>query len=121
MPSSAVQKVIFKKACDDFSKLIPEIAKLKDSLSKLNKLNKENIEIIKQHMFDNDLDEFSLAGYEFTNKEVERCSFSENKLQEFLEEEENEDLLERYREQYTEKKSTFSIKKPKKRRRKADD
>ena len=120
MPSS-VEKVIFKKACDDFSKLIPEIAKLKDSLSKLTKLNKENIEIIKQHMLTNDLEEFSLAGYEFSNKEVERCSFSENKLQEFLEEEENEELLERYREQYTEKKSTFSMKKPKKRRRKADD
>ena len=115
---SQVQQILFQKAQDDFLAMQPKIAKVKEKLKKLNQENKGNIDIIKAHMLENSLTELTVGGFTFANKEVERCSWSEKNLEEFIE---DEDILERYREAFTEKKTSFSMSKPKKRRRKDDD
>ena len=112
-----VQQIIFQKACDDFLALQPKIQKAKDKVKDFNRENKGNIDIIKQHMTDNKLTELNVGGFTFATKEVERCPWNENNLAEIIE---DEDLLERYREQFTETKKSFSMSKPKKRRRSDD-
>jgi len=112
-----VQQIIFQKACDDFLALQPKIQKAKDNVKELNKENKGNIDIIKQHMATNSLDELNVGGFTFANKEVERCPWNEKNLEEIIE---DEDLLARYRETFTETKKSFSMSKPKKRRRSDD-
>ena len=113
-----VKQILFQKACDDFLAIQPKILKVKNKLKDLNKENKGNIEIIKAHMLENDLTELDVGGFTFQNKEVERCPWNEKNLEEIIEDDE---LLDRYREQFTEKKTSFSMSKPKKRRRKDDD
>ena len=113
-----VKQILFQKACDDFLALQPKILKVKNKLKDLNKENKGNIEIIKAHMLEHDLTELDVGGFTFQNKEVERCPWNEKNLEEIIEDEE---VLQRYRETFTEKKTSFSMSKPKKRRRTNDD
>tara|TARA_Y100000817_G_C16858828_1_gene545024 strand:- start:40 stop:390 length:351 start_codon:yes stop_codon:yes gene_type:complete len=113
-----VKEIVFKKACDDFLRLQTKITKLKDKLKSLNRENKGNVDIIKEHMNENDLTEYDVGGFQFAKKEVERCSWTETNLQEIIE---DEAILQKYREQFTETKQSFSLQKPKKRPRKEDD
>lgn len=112
-----VKEIIFKKACNDFVALQTKIQKLKDTLKALNKENKGNVDIIKSHMDENDLTEYNVGGFQFVKKEVERCTWNEKNLEEIIEDHE---ILNRYREQFTETKNSFSMQKPKKRPRKND-
>ena len=112
-----VKEIIFKKACDDFLKLQTKIQKVKDTLKVLNKENRGNVDIIKSHMDENDLSEYSVGGFQFVKKEVERCTWNEKNLEEIIDDQE---ILNRYREQFTEKKNSFSMQKPKKRPRRDD-
>tara|TARA_Y100001936_G_C15793942_1_gene517934 strand:- start:102 stop:449 length:348 start_codon:yes stop_codon:yes gene_type:complete len=107
-----VKQIIFKKACDDFIRLQTKIQKVKDKLKELNKENKGNVDIIKAHMEENELTEYNVGGYKFETKEVERCRWNEKNLEEIIEDQE---ILDRYREQFTETKKSFSLQKPKKR------
>tara|TARA_B100000674_G_scaffold14737_2_gene10707 strand:- start:1483 stop:1833 length:351 start_codon:yes stop_codon:yes gene_type:complete len=113
-----VKEIVFQKACDDFLKLQTKISKLKEKLKTLNKENKGNVDIIKNHMQENELDEYDVGGYKFQKKQVERCSWNEKNLEEIIDDEE---ILKKYREQFTETKQSFSLQKPKKRRRDEDD
>ena len=113
-----VKEIVFQKACDDFLKLQTKISKLKEKLKTLNKENKGNVDIIKNHMQENELDEYDVGGYKFQKKQVERCSWNEKNLEEIIDDEE---ILKKYREQFTETKQRFSLQKPKKRRRNEDD
>ena len=67
-----VKEIVFQKACDDFLKLQTKISKLKEKLKTLNKENKGNVDIIKNHMQENELDEYDVGGYKFQKKQVER-------------------------------------------------
>ena len=109
-----VKQIVFQKACDDFLKLQTKISKIKEKLKTLNKENKGNVDIIKNHMQENELDEYDVGGYKFQKKQVERCSWNEKNLEEIIDDEE---ILNKYREQFTETKQSFSLQKPKKRRR----
>lgn len=113
-----VKKIIFKKACDDFIALQTRINKIKEKLKDLNGENKGNVDIIKAHMEENELLEYDVGGFKFQKKEVERCTWNEKNLEEIIDDQE---ILDRYREQFTEKKSSFSMRKPKKRPRNSDD
>lgn len=113
-----VQQIIFQKACDDFLALQPKLQKAKEKVKTLNKENKGNIDIIKQHMADNSLSELDVGGFTFSTKEVERCTWNEKNLEEIIDDQE---ILDRYRETFTETKKSFSMSKPKKRRRADDD
>ena len=109
-----VKELVFKKACDDFLKLQAEIQSLKDTLKQMNKENKGNIQLIKEHMDENELSEYDVGGYVFYRKEVERCSWNEKNLEEIID---DQSILSRYREQFTKTKQSFSVKNPKKRSR----
>ncbi len=113
-----VKTIIFKKACDDFIRLQTKIGKVKEKLKNLNAENKGNVEIIKAHMEDNELDEYEVGGFKFQKKEVERCTWNEKNLEEIIDDQE---ILDRYREQFTETKRSFSMQKPKKRPRRSDE
>lgn len=106
------KEIIFKKACDDFLAIQPKIQKAKDKLKKIKQLNKENVEIIKAYMLENDTEEMNVGGFTFTNKEVERCPWNEKNLEKIID---DEGLLEKYREEFTETKQSFSMSRPKKR------
>ena len=53
----------------------------------MNKENKGNVDIIKNHMQENELDEYDVGGYKFQKKEVERCSWNEKNLEEIIDDE----------------------------------
>tara|TARA_B100000902_G_C27245859_1_gene882559 strand:+ start:982 stop:1341 length:360 start_codon:yes stop_codon:yes gene_type:complete len=107
-----VKTIIFKKACDDFTRLQTRIGKIKEKLKALNAENKGNVDIIKAHMEDNELSEYEVGGFTFQKKEVERCTWNEKNLEEIID---DQDILDRYREQFTETKKSFSMQRPKKR------
>ena len=111
---SQVSEMIYKKACDDFLALQPSILEQQTKLKELKKEQKANIGVIKQYMVDNDIKEVDVGGYEFSREEVERCSFTEKNLQEFLE---DSSILDNYRETYTESGEKFKMNRPKRRKR----
>lgn len=107
----------FQKACKDFLAMQPKIQKAKDKLNTLSTKNKENIEIIKSHMMEHELEELSVGAFTFANKEVERCRWNEKNLKKIIE---DADIFDRYRQEFTETKKSFSMTKPKKRPRSED-
>jgi hypothetical protein len=111
---SKVSKFVYKKACDDFLGLQPEILEQHAKLKQLRKEQKANTGVIKQYMVENDAMHLDVGGYEFSREEVQRCSFTEKNLEEFLE---DSSILEDYRETYTESGEKFKMNKPKRRRR----
>jgi len=111
---SQVSEMIYKKACDDFLALQPSILEQQNKLKELKKEQKANIGVIKQYMVDNDIKEVDVGGYEFSREEVERCSFTEKNLQEFLE---DSSILDNYRETYTQSGEKFKMNRPKRRKR----
>lgn len=111
---SKISKFVYKKACDDFLGLQPEILEQQAKLKQLRKEQKANTDVIKQYMVENDQMHLDVGGYEFSREEVQRCSFTEKNLEEFLE---DSSILENYREAYTESGEKFKMNKPKRRRR----
>jgi hypothetical protein len=110
---STVSNFVYRKACDDFLKLAPEIQEQNNVVKQLRKEQKANIDIIKKHMVENDLTSVSVGGFTFEREEVERCSFTEKNLEEFLE---DPSILDSYREVYSNKGEKFKLNRPKKRR-----
>lgn len=112
--SLKVSKFVYKKACDDFLALQPEILEQQAKLKQLRKEQKANTDCIKQYMLEQQLTSLDVGGYEFSREEVTKCSFTEKNLEEFLE---DSSILESYREAYAESKERFKLQKPKRRRR----
>ncbi len=110
---SKISKFVYKKACDDFLGLQPEILEQQAKLKQLRKEQKANIDVVKQYMVENDMAYLDVGGYEFSREEVQRCSFTEKNLEEFLE---DSSILESYRETYTESGEKFKMNRPKRRR-----
>jgi len=111
---SKISKFVYKKACDDFLGLQPEILEQQAKLKQLRKEQKANMDVIKQYMLEHDVMNLDVGGYEFSREEVQRCSFTEKNLEEFIE---DQSILESYREAYTESSEKFKMSKPKRRRR----
>lgn len=110
MSQANVSSFVYKKACDDFLALQPEILEQQAKIKQLRKEQKANIDVIKQHMIENDVMELDVGGYEFTREEVTKCSFTEKNFTEFLE---DPKILEDFRETYTESGEKFKMNKPK--------
>ena len=57
----------FQKACKDFLAMT-KIQKIKEKLNNLSAKNKENIEIIKSHMVEHELEELNVGAFTFANR-----------------------------------------------------
>lgn len=114
MSEAKISNFVYKKACDDFLGLQPEILEAQAKLKQLRKEQKANTDVIKQHMMENDVMQLDVGGYEFTREEVSRCSFTEKNLEEFLE---DPTILDTFRETYTESGEKFKMNKPKRNKR----
>ena len=115
---SSVSSFVYRKACDDFISLQPQIQEAQSTVKQLRKEQKANIDIIKQHMVENDVKSLDVGGYEFSREEVERCSFTEKNLEEFLE---DPSFLDNYRQTYSESSVKFKMNRPKRVRRSQTD
>jgi len=114
MNQQNISSFVYKKACDDFLGLQPEILEAQAKLKQLRKEQKANVDVIKQHMVENDVKNLDVGGYEFAREEVSRCSFTEKNLEEFLE---DPTILDNFRETYTESGEKFKMNKPKRNKR----
>lgn len=110
---SKVSEFVYRKAQDDFLSLQPQIQEEQTKLKQLRKEQKANTDVIKQYMLEHDIMTVDVGGYEFSREEVQRCSFTEKNLEDFLE---DQTILENYREAYTESSEKFKMSKPKRRR-----
>lgn len=117
MSRQAQENKGFQKACKDFLAMQPKIQKIKEKLNNLSAKNKENIEIIKSHMVEHELEEINVGAFTFANREVERCRWNEKNLKKIIE---DADVFDRYRQEFTETKKSFSMSRPKKRPRSDD-
>ena len=61
-------------------------------------------------MIEHDIMQLDIGGYEFTRQEVTKCSYTEKKWEEFLE---DQSILENFKETYTESNEKFKMQKPK--------
>ena len=110
MSQATISNFVYRKACDDFLALQPEILEAQTKLKQIRKEQKANMDVIKQHMVENDVTQLDIGGYKFMREEVSRCSFTEKNLEEFLE---DPSILENFRETYTESGEKFKMNKPK--------
>lgn len=110
MTDAQVSSFVYQKACDDFLALQPEILEAQTKLKQLRKEQKANIDVIKQHMVENDVTQLDVGGYEFSREEVSKCSFTEKNLEEFLE---DPSILENFRNTYTQSGEKFKMIRPK--------
>ncbi len=93
-----------------FLELKPSIDELKQKLKVLNKEQKEYVNAIYEHMDNEGLTEVSVGMYTFKKKEVEKCSFTEKNFAQLVEGDDvGEELLEKYKEKFTESKTSYKV------------
>lgn len=101
---------VLDEAKSKFLQLKPSIDELKQKLKVLNKEQKTYINAIYEHMDEQQLDEYSVGMYTFKKKEVEKCSFTEKNFAQLVEgNEEAEELLELYKQKFTEFKTSYKV------------
>lgn len=101
---------VLDEAKSKFLQLKPTIDELKQKLKVLNKEQKTYINAIYEHMDEQQLDEYSVGMYTFKKKEVEKCSFTEKNFAQLVEgNEEAEELLELYKQKFTESKTSYKV------------
>ena len=101
---------VLDEAKSKFLQLKPTIDELKQKLKVLNKEQKTYINAIYEHMDEQQLDEYSVRMYTFKKKEVEKCSFTEKNFAQLVEgNEEAEELLELYKQKFTESKTSYKV------------
>ena len=105
-----INRKAFKKTCSEFLQGQKVIVEQEQKLKLLKKDQKENIDTIKQYMEENKHNELEIGGYLFQKEEVEKCSFTEKNLEEFLE---DGNILDDYRATYTKSVQKFRMKRPK--------
>lgn len=106
-----ITKSLFKKACTDFLNRQKVIVQHEDKLKSMKRNQKENIDLIKKYMEENDHKDLEVGGYQFKREEVERCSITQKNLEEFLEAE-----MDKYRATYTKSVEKFKMKRPKRKK-----
>jgi hypothetical protein len=114
----SVTKSTFNKACKAFLQTQPVIQEKKDQLKAVQKESKAHVAIIKTYMTANDVTEFTVGGFTFTNDISERLPWSEKNVAQLIEP--DSDFFERYREQFAKTKQQFKCRPPK-RQREAED
>jgi hypothetical protein len=105
-----INRKAFKKTCSEFLNGQKVIIEEEQKLKSLKTLQKDNINTIKQYMEENKHTELEIGGYLFQKEEVEKCSFTEKNLEEFLE---DGNILDNYRATYTKSVEKFRMKRPK--------
>ena len=101
---------VLDEAKSKFLELKPAIDELKQKLKVLNKEQKVHINAIYEHMDEEGLDEFSVGIHTFKKKEVEKCSFTEKNFAQLVEGDDiGEGLLEKYKEKFTESKTSYKV------------
>ena len=108
--SSTSASTVLDEAKSKFLQLKPAIEELKQKLKVLNKEQKTHVNTIYEHMEEQELDEFSVGVYTFRKKEVEKCSFTEKNFAALAEgNEQAEELLELYKQKFTESKTSYKV------------
>jgi hypothetical protein len=105
-----INRKAFKKTCSGFLNSQKVIIEQEQKLKSLKTLQRDNINTIKQYMEENKHTELEIGGYLFQKEEVEKCSFTEKNLEEFLE---DGNILDDYRATYTKSVEKFRMKRPK--------
>ena len=101
---------VLTEAKEKFLALKPTIDELKQKLKTLNKEQKNHINVIYEHMDEEGLDELTVGMYTFKKKEVEKCSFTEKNFAQLVEGDDvGEELLEKYKEKFTESKTSYKV------------
>ena len=104
------ESTVLDQAKTKFLELKPSIDELKQKLKVLNKEQKGYINAIYEHMDNEGLDEYSVGMYTFKKKEVEKCSFNEKNFASLAEgNEQAEELLELYKQKFTESKTSYKV------------
>ena len=101
---------VLEDAQTKFLELKPAIDELKQKLKVLNKEQKGHINAIYEYMNEEGLDEYSVGMYTFKRREVEKCAFTEKKFAQLVEGDNvGEELLEKYKEKFTESKTSYKV------------
>ena len=117
MPRTTLQRqnatsaaTVVEDAKTKFLELKPAIDELKQKLKVLNKEQKGYVNAIYEHMDEEGLDEYAVGAYTFKKKEVEKCSFTEKNFAQLVEgDDAGEQLLEKYKEKFTESKTSYKV------------
>ena len=117
MPRTTLQRqtsssapTVVEDAKTKFLDLKPKIDELKEKLKVLNKEQKQYVNAIYEYMDEQGLDEYSVGVYNFKKKEEEKCSFTEKNFATFVEgNQEAEELLELFKEKFTESKTSYKV------------
>lgn len=110
--NSTSTATVVEDAKTKFLELKPAIDELKQKLKVLNKEQKGYVNAIYEHMDEEGLDELTVGVYNFKKKEVEKCSFTQKNFEALVEGDDvGEELLEKYKEKFTESKTSYNVKK----------
>jgi len=100
----------FKKACNAFVQLQPDIKDLKEQLKAKQKQVKQHVSIIRSYMESHQMTNLDIAGFTFTQETKQRLPWSEKNVAALLQ---DESFFEEYRRQFTQEKPSFSYRPPK--------
>lgn len=107
---STSTSTVLDDAKTKFLELKPAIDELKQKLKVLNKEQKGYINAIYEHMNEEGLDEYAVGMFMFKKKEEEKCSFTEKNFASLVEGDDvGEELLEKYKEKFTESKTSYKV------------
>ena len=107
---STSASTVLDDAKTKFLELKPAIDELKQKLKELNKEQKGYINAIYEHMDEEGLDEYAVGMFMFKKKEEEKCSFTEKNFAQLVEGDDvGEELLEKYKEKFTESKTSYKV------------
>lgn len=117
MPRTTLQRqnatsasTVLDEAKSKFLELKPVIDEIKAKLKALNKEQKGYVNTIYEYMDTEGLDEYSVGIYTFKRREVEKCTFNEKNFASLAEgNEQAEELLEMYKQKFTENKISYKV------------
>lgn len=113
-----IKKSAFRKASKAFMELQPSITEAAAVLKDLKKQSGAHVKLIKQYMQEQSVSEMDIGGFTFVSEEKERCRWSEDNLLSILE---DPTILDKYKDEFTTTKTSFSIKRPKRPRTEAEE
>ena len=117
MPRTTLQRqnatsatTVVEDAKTKFLELKPALDELKQKLKVLKKEQKGYVNAIYEHMDEEGLDEYAVGMYTFKKKEEDKCSFTEKNFAQLVEGDDvGEELLEKYKEKFTESKTSYKV------------
>lgn len=93
---------------NEWLRLQPLIEQTKEKLKRLKKEQKASTKAIYEHMDENGLSTYDVGTFTFRREEAEHCPYNRKNMEEILE---DQGVLERYRDAFTETKTKYNIKK----------